>query len=266
MLESEVEKLIAERMPEWATATCERIDAGHSENCFLLTLAGRAAVLKFDESPRAEFLATRIQEAMIQRQAFEEGLAPAVLYVDVNCILTDFVDADVSATNDFQNCGFLHRLGKLIRRVHSLPPFGIRFNGPLAARTYARKARGSALAERCVRCVEALPEAPVVLSHNDIVAGNVLDDGRLRLLDWEFAADNSPPFDLAMVVAYHELDPEQTDALVAGYGGDTELAQSLPTFVRASHALNWLWLAAEFPDQARQPGVQERLVERLEAS
>lgn len=267
MLESTVDALIAERIPEWSGASRERIGQGHSPNSFLLRRAGRTAVLKIDETPRADYLATRIQEAMIQRQASMEGLAPDILYVDGQCILTDYAPARVPDASDFAQRSFLERLGRLLRRVHSLPRFGIRFDGPRAARAYAVGADNPKLAEHCIRCIDALPAAgDDVLSHNDVVAGNVLDDGRLQLVDWEFAADNAPAFDLAMIIAYHELGEEQADTLLAAYRGDAQLADRLPQYVRACHALNWLWLASVRPDEASQPAIEQRLIDRLRSS
>ena len=88
--------------------------------------------------------------------------------------------------------------------------------------------------------------ADLCLCHNDLVAENIVDTGELMFLDWEYACDNDPLFDLATVVAQHELDEAQTDVLLSAYfdgawrTGRPELERQVANY----NALLWLWKAA----------------------
>lgn len=95
---------------------------------------------------------------------------------------------------------------RLLTRLHTLPRCGQRFS-PAATIRHYRSVLGRTLepvldefAQRCVEASDALEEsAELRLCHNDCVAKNwiQLEDGTLRLIDFEFAGDNDPAFDFA---------------------------------------------------------------------
>ena len=63
--------------------------------------------------------------------------------------------------------------------------------------------------------------AAPVPCHNDLLTANFLDDGeRLRIVDWEYAGMGDRFFDLANFSINHELDPSQSEALLAAYFGE----------------------------------------------
>lgn len=93
---------------------------------------------------------------------------------------------------------------KLLARLHAQPRCGLRFSPAAMIRQYLRlievpgKLRD--LSSACADVSEGLEEsAELTLCHNDCVAKNwiQLPDGGLRLIDFEFAGDNDPAFDLA---------------------------------------------------------------------
>jgi len=101
-------------------------------------------------------------------------------------------------------------------------------------------------ARRSIAVVDSIdPGEGGVFCHNDVVAHNVVDAGTLRLLDWEYAADNDPLFDVAVPVSYHELAAAPADALLVAYLGSADAAarERLQDLVRLHDALHWLWLA-----------------------
>ncbi len=64
------------------------------------------------------------------------------------------------------------------------------------------------LAEKCERLEQALGPVSIVFGHNDLLAANLMDDGkRLWLIDWDYAGFNSPLFDLANLASNNELTP-----------------------------------------------------------
>jgi thiamine kinase-like enzyme len=92
---------------------------------------------------------------------------------------------------------------------------------------------------------ETDPLADVRCCHNDVVAANIVGRDPPMLLDWEYASDNDPLFDLASVIAYHCLDDRAADLLLRAYTGDAtkELFEQLVIQRRLNDALHWLWLA-----------------------
>ena len=58
----------------------------------------------------------------------------------------------------------------------------------------------------------------MVFGHNDLLCGNILDDGkRLWLIDFDYAGFNSPLFDLGGLASNNGLSAEQEDWMLESY-------------------------------------------------
>jgi thiamine kinase len=55
------------------------------------------------------------------------------------------------------------------------------------------------------------------LCHNDVHHLNIIDNGGLRLIDWEYSGIGEGMFDLASVCVYHCFDKSQRDVLLSSY-------------------------------------------------
>ena len=78
-----------------------------------------------------------------------------------------------------------------------------------------------ALAQAIARRIElALVVSPLELRpcHNDVLPGNLIDDGtRIRIVDWEYAGMGDPFFDLGNFSINNDLTPDEDAALLAAY-------------------------------------------------
>jgi thiamine kinase-like enzyme len=164
----------------------------------------------------------------------------------------------------------LEALAGLLRQVHELPACRSPIDLSGIAQQYEQflGARGGlhAFAMKCIRIIRdtSAPEQ-LTCCHNDIVATNVIDSGGLRLIDWEYACDNDPLFDLASLIGFHDLGEQKQQALLSAYAGgaDRELEQRLAEQLRVFDAIQWLWLATR---QLRSPRKnQARRLEELQA-
>ena len=107
-------------------------------------------------------------------------------------------------------------------------------------------------AERAIATVrEHWAPANLCCCHNDLVAENILETDHLRFLDWEYACDNDPFFDLATLTTHHVLNDEQIDALLDAYfeGDGARWHKRLERQAGVYAALLYLW------EQARLPAV-----------
>ena len=126
-------------------------------------------------------------------------------------------------------------------------PRGARtFDAAGAARDYARQIEEAD--ERKVReCLDTIESAPrplnLHLCHNDLVAENIISTPEIRFLDWEYASDNDPLFDLATVAAHHGLSPAQRSVLLDAYfGGDaSQWHEPFAQQAEIYEALLYLW-------------------------
>ena len=85
----------------------------------------------------------------------------------------------------------------------------------------------------------------IVFGHNDMLAGNFIDDGkRLWVVDWEYAGFNTPLFDLGGLVSNSELSREQADAMLGLYFGksvDDQLRLRSQAMIAASLLRETMW-------------------------
>ena len=246
-----------QRLPGWEDAACELLHGGLSNRTWLLQKENQRAVLKIDERAREAPLNTRAQEASIQTAAADAGLANAVLFEGDGLFLTAYAEGEVWSVASFEQDRNLDVLARALRRVHSLPPTGRKFDAACAAQRYASAIEfDEGLVAQCVEIIDAVgPPRELRLCHNDLVAENILATPEIRFLDWEYACDNDPLFDLATVIEHHGLEEREAaqllDAYFDGAGDGAAQLVALREQQRLYRALLWLWLAAR-PDTTKQ--------------
>lgn len=237
------------QIPGWESANWRALDGGITNRNWLVDAGGRKAVLKIDDEPRSTPFTARRVEARVQEAAAAEGIANRVLFASDTIYLTEYEDGTVWSAEHLEADENLLRLAALLQRVHALPPVGHGFDAAGAAQHYMQAVATSDRdkAEQCSATIRSIGQASHLrCCHNDLVAENVLDADGLRLLDWEYCADNDPLFDLATVVAHHGLSGRQADLLLDAYfdGDAARWREPFSEQVRLYVALHWLWNAS----------------------
>lgn len=59
----------------------------------------------------------------------------------------------------------------------------------------------------------------LVPSNNDLLAKNIMDDGRIRIIDYDFSGMNDPMFDVGDLAMEGDYDPDQVAAACEAYFG-----------------------------------------------
>jgi len=190
-------------LPEWAGATARKLSGGLTNRTWLVEAGERRAVLKIDDKPREAPFNSRHAEARIQAAAAEQGLANPVLLATDTVYMTEYVDGVVWSLDCLNDNANLEKLATALKKLHSLPLTGRTFDPVGAAREYARlidPAEAVKVSEY-LRKIEAGPRPPnLCCCHNDLVVANIINTPSVRFLDWEYARDNDPFFDLATIV------------------------------------------------------------------
>jgi thiamine kinase-like enzyme len=242
-------------IPGWRGASFRELPGGLTNRTLFVEKDGRRAVLKIDPAPRMPPYNPRRDEAGIQERAAAIGRANGVLYVDDTVLLAEWADGEVWTRDHFDEDDNLGFLAHALRAVHGLPLTGRVFDLQAAAHQYVGQLNEADLdgAEPHIGLIESMPgPANLCCCHNDLVAENILSTPRVRFLDWEYACDNDPLFDLGVVVAHHGLSDRQAGVLLDAYfnGDGSPWREQLATQMRLYDALNWLWTAANaFPAQ-----------------
>ena len=247
----------------WEGAAISELDGGLTNRTWLVEQDHRKAVLKIDPSPRSAPYNSRLAEASIQSIAAANGLANAVLYADELTLLTEYVEGTVWEGACLEQGDNIELIAVTLRRLHSMPLSGRSFDSIVAAKRYVARIDNAdvALVDHCTRIIETmrLPHN-LCCCHNDLVAGNIITTPDMKFLDWEYACDNDPFFDLATIVEHHELSEEMSARLLDAYfGGDGQRWSSHLREQRDLYlALYWLWLAS-------RPGGSQEELEKIAA-
>jgi thiamine kinase-like enzyme len=237
-------------LPGWENAEWRPLDGGITNHVWLVETDGRKAVLKIDESPRGSPFNSREAEAKIQSIAAESGLANRVLHVADNVLMTEYLAGEVLAPSDLRNEETLTNVALALRRVHGLPLTGRQFDAPGAARLYAGHVSDEyqETVQQHLQVIESMPEpSRLACCHNDLVAENIIATPEIHFLDWEYACDNDPMFDIATIVAHHELSDELALVLLNTYfdGDGDRWRKPLESYKKVYAALLWLWNASQ---------------------
>jgi thiamine kinase-like enzyme len=240
---------VLSQIPGWEGASWRELDQCVTNQPYLVENDGRRAVLKIDEEIREEPFNNRRREAEIQRAAAEAGLAGSVLYVTDTILMTVYVDGFIWSPAFFADDNKLESLATALRKLHSLPLTGRTFDQVGAAHMYAELIDRS-LADRVAECLGKVEAGPRPLNlcccHNDLVVANIISAPETMFLDWEYACDNDPFFDLATIVAHHKLTIRQSDYLLDAYfeGNGARWRDQLQRQMDVYEALLWLWETA----------------------
>jgi len=239
------ETVLAE-IPGWEHASVSELRGGLTNRIWLVEARDRKAVLKIDAQLRDAPFNRRQAEAQIQSVAAAQGLASEVILASDTVYMTEYLEGNVWATTCLQEDENLDALAAALGRLHALPLTGRTFDAISAARDYARRIKkpDSTKVSDCLQKIESMPlPHNLCCCHNDLVVENIITTPDVRFLDWEYACDNDPFFDLATIVAHHKLSPERTDFLLHAYfDGDGERwREQLARQAEFYEALLWLW-------------------------
>jgi len=225
------------------------LDGGLTNRNFLIDRNGRRYVLRLDDVHTASFGIDRETERRAHRSAASAGLACRIVFDDVNAgiLVTEYAEAGPLQPADLRDPLILSTVAQLLRDVHSLPVLGRRFDAESAAAIYFRGLfEPPPFAAFCLHAVRSAPPTTrEVCCHNDVVADNIVILGGPLMLDWEYAADNEPMFDLASLICFHDLGEAEINLLLAAYDDGDSAANRirLAAQMRLFDALQWLWIA-----------------------
>ena len=158
--------------------------------------------------------------------------APVHAYVpEASALVIGYIEGRTLTDADVGAAGTLERVAAACRRLHDGPRFVNDFDMFAVQAGYQHLVldRGYRLPEGyldhapvLVRLREALAvqAGPTVACNNDLLAGNCIDDGTdVRLIDYEYAGNNDPCFELGNLACECHLSVEQLEHLVAAYFG-----------------------------------------------
>lgn len=255
-----------------------RIDAirafagGLSNRVHLVTTTEGLCVVKLRRAGPGDVLELDA-EAELTRRAAAAGLAPEVLGTDARhgALVTAYRTGSTPWTRAAARQGAnIRRAADLLRALHELPAALREFDAVSCARHYIEAARQTpnfdaehdVLAAEFVQLAQEYGEryAASALCHNDLIADNILDDGALVLVDFEYAMRAAPILDLASFAAMNRLRAGERRLLLAAYYAGARMPFASANFdrvVRLVHLMAFFWARAAARQLADFRGLAE---------
>ena len=160
--------------------------------------------------------------------------ARAVVHFDADAMIlvTRFVEGKTLTAEMARKSGALERIIATVKRYHEGPAFPGLFSPFETVRAYHRLAldHDVAFPAEIDDAFARMDDIETALArvttrkpcHNDLLAGNFIDDGeRIWVVDWEYAGMGDPYFDLGNFAVNQELDDSGCETVVRLYTRET---------------------------------------------
>jgi thiamine kinase-like enzyme len=209
------------------------LDGGITNRNFLVTFGDVEYVVRRPGKDTELLGIDRDAERIANEAAARLGIAPAVALALGDCLVTRFVACRTIGAGEL--AASLDDVDELARALRSFHDCGVRlpsrFRVPALLDDYAAavRARGGVVAGEydeavrvAARICDALGPAQVRPCHNDLLAGNVIrsrEDGRLLIVDWEYAGMGDPRFDLGNLSVNNQFGEAADERLLHAYYG-----------------------------------------------
>jgi thiamine kinase-like enzyme len=191
-----------------------------------------------------------------------------------------YIEGRTLTDADLREPGRLARVARTCRQLHAGPRFANDFDMVEVRRGYLRiiEDNGYRLPphyrdyeDHLVRVSGALRVRPIatVPCHNDLLAANQLDDGTtIRLIDYEYAGNNDPCFELGKLWSECHLDEMHIEELVTAYFGRVQHGLVARTRIQALMSqYGWtLWGAIQSATSSLDVDFWTWALERFEAA
>lgn len=234
-----IEEAIA-RVPQWANATDLKafpLTGGFTNENFRIEVNGDIFVLRIPGADTELLGIVRSTECAVSQAAGEIGIGPEVFYViePEGYLVTSFIEGRPPSPEELGQPENIRRVADTIRRVHKMDPISEIFSPFRVVEESAGIARRFKVdfPENFDWLIEYMNAAETALKkshytprlcHNDLINANFIDDGQIRILDWEYAGMGNPVFDLANFSVHHGFSDEQDRWLLECYFGEVTAA------------------------------------------
>ena len=211
-------------------ALIAELGGGITNRNFKVDVDGESFVLRMGGARTGLLGIDREVEYEAGERAFEVGVGPELIAFlpEEGWLVARFVDGRSVPVAEMRRPDVLPRVAQALRCFHDAAEIPGRFDAFEIVETYRAEAEAHgvtiprdyaaahAIAERIRAKRGAQPLCPC---HNDLLNANFLDDGAIRIVDWEYAGMGDRFFDLANFSVNHEFGVDEDRRLLEAYFG-----------------------------------------------
>lgn len=153
---------------------------------------------------------------------------------------------DLLTFKEYKGKDRIHRTAQLMKRLHSLNQcIGYEFNPIERYLKYRKNVKQpmieDTLSNSIVESLKSIQRAHT-LCHNDWVAGNIcFSQTKDYLIDYEYAGDNDPFFDVMSFITENELTYQEKEEFILSYFGRTPTSEEQVLLKTYEQFHNLLW-------------------------
>jgi thiamine kinase-like enzyme len=225
------------RLPRFRGSTwqAEPLPGGLTNRIYKVTpSSGTPVVARVSSDASTSMLAIdRLAECHNAEAAARAGVGPQVVSCEPTegISIVQWIDARTFEQADMGDSSNLARIATRCRELHAGPRFANDFDMFEVQRGYLDVVtkHGFRVPSRyrefmpqveLIRDALAVRHEGTVPCHNDLLAANIMDDGRrLWFIDYEYAGNNDPCFELGNIWSEADLEDDRLDEIVQAYYG-----------------------------------------------
>jgi thiamine kinase-like enzyme len=207
------------------------LSGGITNHNFKVDVHGETFVLRMGGNQTGLLGIDRRVEHEASIRAAEVGLGPEVagFLEEEGWLVTRFIDGRPITLEEMRRPESIRRVVAALRKFHDAEPIPGRFDAHAVVEEYCREADAhgvnipsayAAAHEMSERIRRTRGPQQSVPCHNDLLNANFLDDGAIRIVDWEYAGMGDRFFDLANLSVNHEFAAAEDEVLLDAYFDD----------------------------------------------
>ena len=211
-------------------AVITALSGGITNHNYRVDVNGVSFVLRVGGNDTTLLGIDRTVEHAASLRAAEVGVGPEVVaFVESKgWLVTRFIDGRGVPPEELRTPEGIRRVAAVMRKIHEAEEIPGRFDAHAVVDQYREEAKKHGVwipaefdhahhaSERIRRARGPQPQVPC---HNDLLNANFLDDGEIRIVDWEYAGMGDRFFDLANLSVNHDFRIEEDRLLLAAYFG-----------------------------------------------
>ncbi|HEX9363166.1 MAG TPA: phosphotransferase [Candidatus Dormibacteraeota bacterium] len=220
-----------ERLWPGRKARITELGGGITNRNYKVGVDGEFFVLRMGGAKTELLGIDRAVEHAAGKRAFEIGVGPEVVAFEPTegWLVARFIEGAPISLEEMRRPQMLRRVAAALRRFHESQPIPGRFDAWAVVDGYRETASAHGVAmppefdaarEVAEQIRVARGPQPAVPCHNDLLNANFLDDGFIRIVDWEYAGMGDRFFDLANFSVNHEFGVEDDRQFMRAYFGD----------------------------------------------
>ncbi len=230
-------RVLLDKVPDWKNREVEvtPLGGGLTNQNFRVDIDNESFVLRVCSTSTDALGIDRDHEYACSKIAADLGVGAEVIHYsrEEGILVIRFIEGKPVSSEEARQPDKLKRIVKSIKRFHDGPKVPGHFSAFETVRQYHQLAN-----ENGVSFPETLPEVFTLMSHiesaldgvqksvpchNDLLAGNFLDDGEtMWIIDWEYGGMGDPVFDLGNLSVNQEFTNNEIELLIRCYYSDME--------------------------------------------